>query len=292
MHHSAIVGIMKGIIALDIDGTLTTKDHEVAPEVVEYLELLQIQEWVFIFISGRPYQWAAATLRAMTFPYFFAAYNGAYIVSMPDSRVLEQHLVNRSVLEELWQIAGEFSTGFVVYGALEQREPIYFTASKFDEKTLAFFDRRAQVTEEEWIPVESIHEIPHDKFTSVKFFVSEERAEALAEAIEQRARLYVPIINDPVDSSYCVLQATNPSANKGDALENFSNICGWSGVRIAAGDDLNDFPMFQKAQITVAMQDSPLLLRQLATVIAPAVEDLGLISGLKAAIAKHERKGR
>lgn len=291
MLESDIVDFMKGIIALDIDGTLTTSDHQVAPEVVEYLELLQSQDWVFIFISGRPYAWALDSLKAFTFPYFFAVYNGAYILSMPEGKILEQYLLNRSVLQELTEIAEEFSTGFVVYGSLENREPIFFTPSAFDQKTLDFFDIRARVTQEDWIPIESIAEIPHEKFTSIKFFVPVEQAEELADAIEQRVNLHVPIINDRVDPSYCVLQATSPKANKGDALENFSNICGWSGVRIAAGDDLNDFPMFQKAQITIAMQNSPLLLRQLATVIAPAVEDLGLINGLKMAIAKHERKG-
>ncbi len=291
MLESVIVANMKGIIALDIDGTLTTRDHEVAPEVIDYLNYLHSQDWMFIFISGRPYQWAAATLKALPFPYFFAIYNGAYIVSMPEGRILERHLIDRSVLADLEIISSEFSTGFVVYGGLEQQEPIYYNPSKFDKKTAAFFEKRAKVSLENWIPIDSIADIPFEKFTSVKFFVTEDQAESLAENIERQLSLHVPIIKDPIDPDYYVLQATNPKANKGDALENFSTICGWSGVRIAAGDDLNDFPMFQKAQITIAMQDSPFLLRKLATIIAPPVEDLGLINGLKSAIAKYERRG-
>lgn len=281
---------MKGIIALDIDGTLTGPDHVIAPEVIDYLEVLHNQQWRFIFISGRPYKWGSAALLALPFPYFLAIYNGAYILSMPEGQIAERHLLDRAVLERLMKLADRFSTGLVVLGGLEQGESIYFTAAKFDDKTLDFFEKRSQVSQETWIPVASIEEIPLQNITSAKFFVDAANADAIAEILEEELGLHAPIIKDPVDPSYMIIQTTHPRANKGDALENFSSICGWSGVRIAAGNDINDFPMFQKAQITIAMQDSPLALRELATVIAPPVEDLGLIDGLKIAIAKHETR--
>lgn len=281
---------MKGIIALDIDGTLTGPDHLIAPEVIEYLESLHEQQWRFIFISGRPYNWGAVSLQQLTFPYFLAVYNGAYIISMPDGQIAERHLLNRSVLLQMEKIAEKFATGLVVYGGLEHGENIYFTASRFDEKTLNFFEQRSKISQEIWIPVASVGEIPLENFTSAKYFVGQNLGEKIAEILESELGLYAPLISDPVDSSFLILQATHQEANKGDALENFSSICGWSGMRIAAGNDINDYPMFQKAQITVAMQDSPLTLRELATVIAPPVEDLGLITGLKMAIAKFETR--
>lgn len=280
---------MKGIIALDIDGTLTGPDHEVPPEVIEYLEFLHEQQWQFIFITGRPYSWGVASLDVIKFPHFLAVYNGAYLLSRPDGLIAERHLLDRVVLESVNNICERFTTGCVVLGGIEHNEKIYYTPAKFDDATNAFFEKRMGVTKEEWIPVASSLDVPFDRFTSFKFFVNESIAEAIASVIEDELNLHVPIINDPVDSSYSILQATHPRANKGDALEDFSSICGWAGVRIAAGNDINDFPMFQKAQLTVAMQDSPLQLRQLATVIAPPIEKLGLIEGLKTVIAKYEK---
>lgn len=281
---------MKGIIALDIDGTLTGPDHVIAPEVIDYLELLHSQQWQFIFITGRPYTWGSSALHTLPFPYFLAIYNGAYILSLPQGQIAERYLLERDYLDRLYAIAERYNTGLVVLGGLEEGEQIYFTASKFDDAALHFFEKRREVSQEKWIPVASIDEIPFTKFTSAKFFVDADVAEKIAQEVEDELGLHVPLIKDPVDPSYTILQCTHARANKGDALENFSSVCGWSGIRIVAGNDSNDIPMFQKAQITIAMQDSPLALRQLATIIAPPVEDLGLIEGLKAAIAKLETR--
>jgi len=280
---------MKGIIALDIDGTLTGSDHLIDPEVVDYLSLLHDQEWQLIFISGRSFSWGAATLSQLSFPYFFSCYNGAYLISMPDKFVAERHLLDRSILKQVEELCDRFKTGCVIYGGLDYQENSYFIPSQFDEATNAFFEKRCEVTLEKWIPVNAFSEVPFDKIVSIKYFAKESEAEVIADAIETELGLHVPIINDPIDSSYMVLQATHPKANKGDALENFSAICRWSGIRIAAGNDSNDLPMFQKAQLTIAMQDSPLSLRQLATVVVPGVEELGLITGLRTVISRYEK---
>lgn len=280
---------MKGIIALDIDGTLTGPDHIIDQEVIDYLELLHSQQWQFIFISGRPYSWGVGSLTSISFPYFLAIYNGAYLISMPDKLIAERHLLDRSIFKQINGICSRFSTGCVIYGGVEQQEKIYYTPSKFDEETLRFFEERRKVTLENWIDVANLDDIPLERFTSLKFFAKEAAADNIADAIESELGLHIPLIQDPVDPAYKVLQATHPRANKGDALESFAAISGWAGIRIAAGNDINDLSMFKRAQFTIAMQDSPLILRQMATVVAPSVENGGLITALKTIIEKHER---
>lgn len=281
---------MKGIIALDIDGTLTGPDHQIDPEVLHYLESLFHQGWKMIFITGRPYAWSAASLEAIPFPYFLAIHNGAYILSMPDRMIAARYLLDQETIVKLVSIAEQHQTGLIIYGELQEGEPIYFTRAKFDPATLAFFQIRSSVSKENWKSITSLEEIPIKTFATVKYFVDSEKADKIADSIGEQFKLSSSIIQDPIDPSYSLLQVTHPLANKGDALENFSKICGWSGIRIAAGNDLNDFPMFQKAQITIAMQESPLLLRQMATIIAPPVENLGLMTALKSAISMHETR--
>jgi len=45
----------KGIIALDIDGTVTDKASELDSKVIDALERFYHQGWLYIFITGRPY---------------------------------------------------------------------------------------------------------------------------------------------------------------------------------------------------------------------------------------------
>ena len=57
------------------------------------------------------------------------------------------------------------------------------------------------------------------------------------------------------------------------------------GKVIAAGDDYNDEPMLEAADIKVVMATAPADLLSKADIIAPAASEDGIICGLEAAIA-------
>lgn len=44
---------MPGIIALDIDGTVTAEHHATPAPLVAFLEKLQVASWKLIFITGQ-----------------------------------------------------------------------------------------------------------------------------------------------------------------------------------------------------------------------------------------------
>ena len=75
--------VMKGIIALDIDGTITADAEHLPKNVHHYLTSLAQEGWSLFFLTGRTFQWAFRTLRELPFPYAFALQNGAIILEMP-----------------------------------------------------------------------------------------------------------------------------------------------------------------------------------------------------------------
>ncbi len=63
---------MKGLIALDIDGTLTDNLKPTPAEVAAYLRFLSAEGWEMAFITGRTFHWGYTALKQLNFPYHFA----------------------------------------------------------------------------------------------------------------------------------------------------------------------------------------------------------------------------
>lgn len=122
------------------------------------------------------------------------------------------------------------------------------------------------------------------EFPSLKCFGFHSSAVDLARKIETQLGLHVPLIRDPFDESYYVVQATHPQISKGQALKDFVQLNKNGGKIIAAGDDYNDRSMFAVADIAVVMATAPQEMLMEADIIAPPASEEGIIVGLEAAI--------
>lgn len=268
---------MPGIIALDIDGTLTAEPHHTPEEVATFLETLK--DWQLLFVTGRPFRWGVEALETFNFPFHFAAYNGAILLEMPSRKIVSRKYLTKAQLEEMETIG----KNFVIYGGYESGDTCYYRPQFFSKEHLAYLEGRRAALDERWIAVESFVDLPIDSFAAFKFFSKET---TLSSWIEKRLGLHAPAIRDPYDSSYFVIQATHPYVSKGECLEEFKTFTGKT-FTIAAGDDQNDRSMLQRASIAIVMATAPEEMRALADIIAPPATECGIIQGLKEAILAY-----
>lgn len=71
-------------------------------------------------------------------------------------------------------------------------------------------------------------------------------------------------------------------ANKGDALDLVLRRLGITQRHVMAiGDDVNDIPMFARAQISIAMSNAPEQVKQMAAVVAPSNDEEGVAWALR-----------
>lgn len=71
-------------------------------------------------------------------------------------------------------------------------------------------------------------------------------------------------------------------ANKGDALDLVLHRLGITRQYVMAiGDDVNDIPMFTRAQISIAMSNAPEQVKEMATVVAPSNDEEGVAWALR-----------
>lgn len=276
---------MQKMITLDIDGTITVDLKPTPKPVVDYLHQLVENGWTIAFITGRTFHMGYDALTSLDFPFYYAFQNGAAILHMPERKMVQKHYLSKQLLPELARMCSGLSGGLIVYSGYEHEDRCYYTPNAFDKTFLSHLLERTKVFREEWIPVSSLEEIPLIEFPVVKFFGEEISAETISQRIHTTLGLDTSVIRDPFNPKYSLMQATSPGINKGQALIEIKKLAKIDGLVIAVGDDRNDYPMFERADLRVAMGDAPDSLKKHADFIAPPAAQMGIIQGLSQAIA-------
>lgn len=271
---------MKGIIALDIDGTITDDHHTISNKVVEFLASLQKEGWCLVFITGRSFCWGFEVLQSFPFPHYFAVQNGAILLEMPSRKILKKKYLDRSHLPAMEKSCEGEPSSFVIYGGFEYNDVCYYRPCTFSAEMLDYILRRNQAFKEDWVAVESFGNLPISQYASFKAFGTFESAQRIISRIEHEVGFHVPLIRDPFQKDRYVVQATHPNVSKGEAVKDLKSILNFSGMVIAAGDDNNDRTMLAEANIKIVMATAPDDMLLSADVIAAPAVHLGIIEGL------------
>lgn len=275
---------MNGIIALDIDGTVTAEAHAIPAEVVSFLEQLQKENWAFLFITGRTFKWAYSSLEALKMPYYLAVQNGAILLKMPEREIVKSCYLNASLIPQMSEICHGLNTDFIIYSGYENQDICYYRPNSFSMDHLNYLKARTAALKENWQEVENFDLLGIEAVASLKFIEKESLIKKIIQEIEQKLHLHIPLNRDPFNEQYFVAQATHSDATKGNALKAFSKMFEYRGPIIAAGDDYNDVSMLEQADIKIVMGNAPGPLLLMADIIAPPVSKMGIINGLQHAI--------
>ena len=272
-----------GLIALDIDGTITAVRDHLPIDIKLYLEELATSGWQLLFVTGRTFSWSYHLLSGLNVPYLLAVQNGALIVSMPEKRIVYKEYLPASCLTALLQIVVQEKSGMVVYAGFEYQERVLYCPHLFSSEQLEYLAKRAHALHETWEKLDDFSELLLQDFASIRLFEKHEKALLFSGRIEEELLLHAPIMTDSFDPSYRVVQITAGAVSKGFALKEAKKILNIKGTVIACGDDYNDIPMLKEADIRVVMANAPSEVLALADVIAPPAKELGIIVGLKKA---------
>jgi HAD superfamily hydrolase (TIGR01484 family) len=274
----------KGIIALDIDGTITAEAESIPKEVIDYFFSLYEKGWDFIFITGRPFQWGVRSLNAIPFPYALGVQNGALVINMPSNQIIARKYLNVEALPSFEAVCLENHTDFVIYSGLENQDRCYYRPERLPPHVLQYVHERTGKLGEKWNVFDTFEELDISSYAAVKCFAKQPEAALLSSQIESRLNLHAPLIKDPFSQEYFVVQATHQDATKGGALKEYLAFKKVSGPVIAAGNDNNDFSLLELAGVKIAMEDAPEEILMIADIIAPSAEKKGIIIGLEEGI--------
>lgn len=278
----------KGWIALDIDGTTTADVHAIPLEVRTYLRALHEAGWIIFFITGRLFSWAYSTVSSLDFPYYFGVQNGADIFEMPSKKLLSQAYLKPDILSYLDREYTAIKDDYIIYAGFERGDTCYYRPRHFSEETKTYLNLLESFSPTPWKGFDTFDFDPTFTFPIIKCFGVKEEMTPLYEKLKMRTDVQVSMIRDPLSASYYLVLITDAGASKGTALERIRSTIHSASPLIAAGDDFNDLPMLERANIKIVMGTAPEALKSHADIVAPPASECGLIPALKEAIKRLE----
>jgi len=262
---------VKGILALDIDGTVVDKTHTIPRENSELLSRLVEEGWAIIFITGRSFSFSYRALKGLPFSYHLSVFNGALLLEMPSRKVIRIHLLPSPKVPLIVEACQKLGLDPLFHEANAQHDLCYWRPEKHDAQMRRDLERRQALTAEEWVSVNSFEEIGRKKLAYAKIFGPREVLVKL-----EFEGLATVTIGDPLRENGALMMVTDSHATKGRSLSDFREIVGETKA-IAVGDDYNDLSMIEEADIGILMKSAPEEIKKFADLIAE-----NLIEGLKA----------
>ncbi|MCH9627985.1 MAG: hypothetical protein S4CHLAM2_16340 [Chlamydiales bacterium] len=280
---------MKGIIALDIDGTITVEKHHLNPKVNTYLNGLIAEGWKLIFITGRTFSFAQPILSKIKGRFFFAVQNGAALFEMPEACLIKKHYLSTALLPKLTSIFAQEPGGMLVESGKEQNDVCYFCLHAHSKQEQTYLKQRIRLSPEKWVALDSFEELGLSEFAVGKYFATEERAYALADKLAQTVPVKVIVIRDPFRPGHYLAHINERGASKGHILEEFRKRYASDLPVIGAGNDFNDVEMLEKSTFKIVMQNAPETMHALGDLVARPAEEQGIVEALKEAIRRCGR---
>lgn len=278
---------MKGVIAFDIDGTLTHRLDWIDPKVVKVLGELPDRGWHVALLTGRIFSFAGKIIQNFSFPYFLSVQNGADILTMPGKELLKRSYLSAEILPIIEEAYGDASEDFIIYAGIDQGDFCYYRPERFSEKIKPYLKKLESLGAASWQPSDFVFD-PDTQFPLIKCFGDEPTMRRVHDILDANPKVEVSMIRDPIDPALYLVLVTHPEANKGSAAaylrEHFH-----CPTLIAAGDDRNDFKMLKEADISIAIQTAPEDLLSVADIHAKPANELGILAGIEEAISRASR---
>ncbi len=276
---------MRGIIALDIDGTITKSSHDLHPDIVNFLNSLIERQYYLVFITGRTFAFAQPIFRNLVGTFYVGVQNGAALYEMPSQKQLSKHYLPGSTIPVLETFFSKIKRPLLIEMGHEKGDLCYYKPSDFTAEEMSYIDYRKKLSLAKWEAVASFADLHLTECAVAKYFAEKEIAHSIAEQLHDEIGLNVVVINDAFKPGSFLAHVNRGDASKGRALREFHDKWGVRLPIIAAGDDYNDLAMLLESDVKIVMGDAPDDLKKIADVIAKPADQQGIIEAINERIS-------
>ncbi|MCI5053096.1 MAG: Cof-type HAD-IIB family hydrolase [Simkaniaceae bacterium] len=239
----------QGVIALDIDGTLSHQGKPVEERLTRGLKTLHEKGWIIYLVTGRTFAFSQLAISHLDFPYFLALQNGADILKMPEKKQMHQTYVDDAFIKTLDRIYAKYPEDYLIYSGHALGDLCYYRGENMSEVGHKYIKELKALTSTHCQNVADFTHFNQKQFPLFKCFGQRREMIALEEELLELPDISPVRIRDVVDRSYDLVMIAHKGVDKGGALR----LLGKDGPFIAAGDDRNDIPMLKKADFGISV---------------------------------------
>ena len=286
---------MRKLIALDVDGTLLTDNHELTEKNREAILAAQEQGHVVMICSGRAPDSVRETLKEMRISCPFAASNGAVVCV--DEKILDEINLSMEQVEQVSAILEaenmpyRLYTNKGVYELPNWKERVENVINSGKVPDVYRQDKRFDLILERppsYKHVSHYSDLSELKLerelTIQKFFVltlDPAQKSKLNEELQQNRSIGV------TTSAFHNLEIMNTNAHKGHGIQVMAKHFGIDMEdTIAIGDNYNDVPMFKVAGLSIAMGNAENVIKKMCDTVTLTNEESGVGRALETYVLK------
>lgn len=268
----------KGIIALDLDGTLLNSNKELTETNRKALEQAAEAGWAIVPTTGRFYGGMPEEIRALPFARYVITVNGAEACDLQTGEVIYKAEIP---CEQAVDIMAWLDGFPVIYDCYQGNDAFMTEAQKDKIDEIISSPHYRKMVRELRRPVPELKAFLTERgmdVQKVQFFTNQ--PELRLQIMEELPRRFS---NLSVSSSVTDNVEINQShANKGEALLALAAHLGVAqGDSVAFGDGLNDLTMLRAAGVGVAMANGCPEARRAADCITSSCDEDGVARGIE-----------
>ena len=271
------------LVAVDVDGTLlNTEFDDVLPRrEIQAMEAVRQAGHVLVLCTGRNTRSLNSLLELSSWqpvdlPRILL--NGALIWGGTPHRMLARHLLGGEEVRRLVELFQEHGTVPMVYGTDEDGGLLYHQEQPTNPIQSRYLEMRSHTVGAIKI-TENMADLELECALEVGTIDEEARITALTAAIEDQMPGVVRVINTRSllgGGAYYWAEAFHRDCNKGAAIRTLTAALEERPPRVVAiGDNFNDLDMFNEADFSVAMGNSPDPVKKHADLVVGSVNEGG-----------------
>lgn len=268
---------MKGIIGLDIDGTIAFEDGKIPSETLSFLKEAAAKGWFICFITGRSYMMSASLFKKFDFPHHFAFQNGSLLVEMPSGHLIYDEAMEKEHITALEDAYQGLEGHFLLFAGVEDSYRCYCRPHRFSYLSANCINKL-----NDDLNCNAVETFPDKKFLSATCIGKKKVLEIVSERLAATNKFELSFVKDKVVGlGKYLIGVTKRGVDKGFTLRRLFDLRRRKGVLIAAGNDNNDLALLRAADIKIAIEGSPKSLLNIADYVVPAPDRLGVVTMLK-----------
>jgi Cof subfamily protein (haloacid dehalogenase superfamily) len=267
----------KGLLAIDVDGTLLTDHGHITAEVYDALRRAVDAGWEVAIASGRTYYAVKDIAVQLPFIRYAVLSNGASIMDLPREAVVHMETLPRVIVRKAVDVMRSLGAIPALYDTNQFDQRVYYDtldgACEFFEWYVTT-DKRCHRTDDVLaldIDVLQIGTIARkDIIFAVREALSNDPPVVMALPFESE-------VFGGKNHEFWFLQIVGENATKHAALRRLSVDLGIpSGRLVAVGDNYNDAEMISRADVGAAMGNAPDEIKRLAKIVVGSNNHSGL----------------
>ena len=283
------------LLAVDLDGTLFSREREIARESVDAFKAFSEQGGEVVVCSGRSPLSTRWILKTIGLSDPIIAYNGA-VIQEADGKIHEQSPFRKEDLVSFIEACHKFG----VYAQLYEGD--HLLVPEVNELNKRWIENnipsllKSGGTEEECSQFRGQCEVRHVEALADYVDTNEPAIHKLAAFPKEGCRFeeFISHLNTLKEQfevsssfSYESLEISPAGISKASALQKLASMLDISMERVAAiGDNFNDVYMLQEAGLGIAMGNAPDEVKKLADAVTETNDNLGVAKAVRKYLLK------